>query len=196
MIDIDEANMVFGICEDFIVNLERNSLIRYIGISDEVLVGKDYKGIDSFCFESNPNISSVTFESGSRLSVLDEGAFQFCTRLESIHIVRTVESICDFCFFQCWGMRTVTFESGSRVSVIGEMAFFDCRSLQSICIPSSVTTIAGECFLACRSLAIVELETGSRVSVVAGGAFVCCSSSLRLPDRVTDCMGSQVSGFH
>jgi hypothetical protein len=186
IVEIDEANRVFGVCGDFIVNLERKSLVRYLGSSPEVLIQNKYEQIDVGCFDSRSDISRLTFESGSRVSVFGVSAFAYCTKLESIHIGRTVDTICEKCFYICTGLRRVTFERGSRVSVLGVRAFSQCSSLKSICIPSSVTTIGTECFFWCDGLSVVELGSGSRVSRVGQDAFSRCSSKLHLPSRLSE----------
>jgi hypothetical protein len=195
MIEIDEANPVFGICEGFVVSYEPNSLVRYFASSEAVCVANIYEQIGAGCFSSREDVSRVTFETGSRVSVLGSGAFAFCERLESICIIRTVETICDYCFFACWRLRTVTFERGSRVSVIADDAFHDCSSLKSICIPSSVTTIGANCFFDCSSLSVVEVESDCRVSSVGHLAFFQCSASLHLPPRLIECLPPSLLPF-
>jgi hypothetical protein len=185
VIEIDEANEVFGICGDFIVNIGANSLVRYLGSTGDVLIGKDWDGIGAGCFAECGEIWRVSFERDSRLSVFGAQAFANCQNLKSIHIVRSVEIISEQCFAYCGSLRTVTFEPGSRVSILGDGAFYQCSSLESICIPSSVTTIGLECFRLCRSLSRVELEGDCRVSSVGPGAFYGCSVLLHLPSRLT-----------
>jgi hypothetical protein len=186
MLEIDEANVVFGICRDFIVNFQHNSLVQYLGSLENVGVGNNYEQIDLGCFQSHPTLSRVTFEPDSRISVLGIAAFAYCHQLRSIHIVRSVETICEKCF-SCSGLQTITFEHGSRVSVLGAQAFSECSSLKSICIPSSVTLIDTECFLFCRCLSTVEVEGDCRVSRIGVNAFESCAPSLQLPSQLGRC---------
>jgi hypothetical protein len=187
IIEIDETNSVFGICESFVVNSELNSLVRYFGPPEGVCVAHQYEQIGAWCFAWRKDISRVTFEAGSQISVFGTAAFAFCPKLESICIVRTVEAIRDMCFFLCNGLQIVTFERGSRVSVIQDGAFHGCKSLKSICIPSSVTRIGDNCFSGCSRLSTVEVETDSRISSVGRSAFSSCSPSLHLPSRLIEC---------
>jgi hypothetical protein len=187
-LEIDPANRVFGVDGCFIVNRERNSLVRYVGTSGDVSIAKGFDQIDTGCFSTRRDIPSVTFEAGSRMSVLGVGAFLSCYGLKSIHIICTVEIICDHCFDFCLRLETVIFDSGSRISVIGDEAFARCPSLQSICLPSSVATIGAGCFLRCEKLSTVSLESDSHLSVVGHGAFRGCPSSLHLPPRLVDCL--------
>jgi hypothetical protein len=188
LIELDKANPVFGICTDFIVNFELHSLVRYVGASANVFVGKDYEEIARGCFSYDSKIRRMTFERGSRLSVFGLAAFEMCVNLESIYIVASVETIRGRCFLNCRNLQTVTFEPGSRVSVLDFRAFQECRMLRSICIPSSVTTIGQECFRLCPSLRTVEVEEGSRLASVAPSAFSECSRSLSLPPALGGCL--------
>jgi hypothetical protein len=195
IVEIDAANRVFRVCGDFIVNMERKSLVRYLGSSPEVVIPNKYEQIDVGCFDSRSDISRVTFEPGSRVSVFGASAFAYCTKLESIYIGRTVETISEKCFYICPRLRTVTFEPGSRVSVLGDRAFSQCSSLESICIPSSVTNIGMECFFWCEGLSVVELGSGSRVSRVGHDAFSRCSSALHLPSQLSDLLPRYSGAF-
>jgi hypothetical protein len=184
-IEIDEANTVFGYCGDFVVNFEANSLVRYVGSEDEVLIENQFSGIAAGCFANLSRLSAIQFEAGSQISFFGTTSFFACMGLQSFSIPSTVETIPAQCFESCRALRNVTFESGSRVSVIGDRAFAFCRSLASICIPSSVTKIGPNCFVLCMNLAAVTVESGGRVSDIGAGAFLRCSSSLRLPTALT-----------
>jgi hypothetical protein len=181
IVEIDEENPLFEVCEDFIVNCDANSLVRYFGAEKVLIIDRAVLRIGSGCFREVYQISAVRFEAGSLVSAVESFAFYACSRLESFVIPATVEKIGDDCFRLCEKLGTVTFERVSRVFMFGDRAFADCSALASICIPSSVTKIGDECFSGCSSLATVNVENGIRISVVGRFAFSDCSSSLRLP---------------
>jgi hypothetical protein len=181
VLEVDPENSVFGRCEDFIVNLVDNSLVRYFGADKEVLIGSSVAGIAAGCFRNLKTVSTVRFETGSRISFFGPGVFMCCYGLKSISIPATLESIPDDCFKYCASLQAVTFESGSRVSGLGDKAFEGCTVLASICLPSSVTRIGAQCFVQCVKLATVTVERGIQVSFIGPKAFSDCSSSLRLP---------------
>jgi hypothetical protein len=145
-IKIDKANPVFRFCAPFIVNLEENSTLRYLGTEKDVLIGNQFSGIAAGCFRGLKAISTIHFQAGSHISFFGNAAFAHCYGLEWFFIPATVVTIADECFRRCDGFRKVTFENGSRVSVLGERAFSECGSLASICIPASVTSIGPYCF--------------------------------------------------
>jgi hypothetical protein len=79
-LEIDPANRVFRFDEDFIVNCERHTLVRYLGTSEDVFIGKEFEAIDAGCFDTRDDITRVTIETGSRISVLGVGGFSFYYR--------------------------------------------------------------------------------------------------------------------
>jgi hypothetical protein len=184
ILEVDPGNSVFRGCEDFIINLAENSLVRYFGTDRKVLIGSSFAGIGAGCFRNLSAISTVRFEADSGISFFGPGVFVCCYGLESISIPAALQSIPDDCFKYCGALREVTFEGGSRVSALGEGAFAGCGVLVSICLPSSVTRIGEQCFFQCSNLAAVTVESGIQVSVIGPMAFCYCSSSLRLPSAL------------
>jgi hypothetical protein len=79
-------------------------------------------------------LSTVTFESGSRLSSIGPYAFHRRTSLSSICIPSFVKSVCGYSFAKCQTLSTVTIESGSPLSRIGKGRFRRSVSLLKILI--------------------------------------------------------------
>jgi hypothetical protein len=188
IVEIDKANPVFGVCDDFIVNYDDDSLVRYSGTDKNVFIAKRFSRIGAGCFRNLEDLSSIRFEAGSRVAWLGPYAFLCCSGLSSFSIPSTVETIAEKCFSGCGKLVTITFESVSQVSVLGDAAFWSCSSLISICLPSSVTRIGTDCFRYCSKLAIVTVEAGIRISQIGGSAFSGCSPSLHLPSALTACL--------
>jgi hypothetical protein len=182
-IDIDKANPFFGVYDEFIMNFEEDSVVRYFGTGNTVLIAKRFLGIGAGCFHNLHYVSRVHFEAGSRVSWFGRSAFFCCWALSSFSIPSTVETIAEECFSNCYKLKKITFESVSRVCVLGDAAFWSCWSLTSICLPTSVTRIGTECFRSCCKLAIVTVEAGIRISHIGESAFSHCAPSLRLPLR-------------
>jgi hypothetical protein len=88
------------------------------------------------------SLTSVTFESGSKLSQIEAYAFQDSGLIE-IGIPASVEMVDAGCFLQCESLTSVTFESGSRLSRIEKQAFYE-TGLIEIEIPSSVEVIGDD----------------------------------------------------
>jgi hypothetical protein len=84
----------------------------------------------------------VTFESGSKLSVIEKEAFLSCSSLQSIFITSSVQILCEGCFC-CDDLSIVTFEAGSQLSAIGPLVFSDLSSFSWFCVPSQIEEIGG-----------------------------------------------------
>jgi hypothetical protein len=105
----------------------------------------------------------VTFEPGSKMSVLGQSAFA-CSSIQSIRIPSSVQIVPKSCFKNCSALSNLTFEPGCRISGFGESAFAGCSSLRSICIPSSIETLSASCFRDCARLRNIVLEAGCRLT--------------------------------
>jgi hypothetical protein len=143
--------------------------------------------LGSDCFSGCQSLSTVTFESGSNLSSIEDFAFNCCSSLSSICIPSSVETLGGYCFSGCQSLSTVTFDSGSKLSCIEDFAFHCCSSLSSICIPSSVENLGSYCFSGCQSLSSVTFDSGSKLSCIGQSPFfgwpalfvICCPAALQ-----------------
>jgi hypothetical protein len=96
------------------------------------------------CFRCCSALSSVTTESGSRLSTIEPYAFSLCARLASIQIPSSVEVLHSACFSECQSLSTIEFAAGSKLSCVKRDAFLKCPTLSSIWIPPSLKSILGQ----------------------------------------------------
>ena len=100
------------------------------------------------------------------------------SKLKSVVIPASVETIEAAAFMRCSKLATVTFEKGSQLKTIGGDyssyyygVFSDCTALKSIEIPASVETIEAAAFKGCSSLATVTFEKGSQLKTIGGGYY-------------------------
>jgi hypothetical protein len=122
-------------------------------------------GRDSFAYFKS--LSFVAFESGSRLSTIEPGAFTESSSLKSICIPSGIETLTEASFKCCYGLAAVTFERHSRLSNIRRLAFFLCFPLESICLPAGLESIEAEA-LTWSYLGYVGIETGNRHVSISG----------------------------
>ena len=125
------------------------------------------------------------------------------SKLKSVVIPASVETIEAAAFMGCSSLATVTFEKGSQLKTIGGGyssyypnyygAFLDCTALTSIEIPASVETIEAAAFMRCSKLATVTFEKGSQLKTIGGdyssyyyGVFSDCTAlkSIEIPASV------------
>jgi hypothetical protein len=112
------------------------------------------------CFSDFRSRALITFESGSQLSELAEGALDW-SGLTSIHLLASVTVIGEFCFCDCRSLVSITFESGSQFSQLAKEAFRG-SGLRSIHLPASVTVIGKDCFCDCGSLTSITFDPASK----------------------------------
>ena len=159
------------------------------------------------------NVQTITIPqkvqwNGAEYSVTGIGvqAFDYCSKLVSVHIPESVVSIGKFAFFNCSSLRSIHIPES--VTSIGDNAFRNCRSLSSINIPKHVTSFGKGVFLDCSKLASVSITDGvpgigtetfrncvsltsihipESVTGIAYGAFINCSSlaSIHIPEGPT-----------
>ena len=138
-----------------------------IPASVETIEAKAFKGCSS--------LATVTFEQGSQLKTISNGAFSNCTALTTIEIPASVETIGTSAFANCSSLATVTFEKESQLKTIAGGysfgAFSDCTALTTIEIPASVETIEAAAFKGCSQLATVTFEKGSQLKTIGGGYY-------------------------
>ena len=126
--------------------------------------------IGDSAFLLSTSLASVTFEAGSVLTSIGEGAFIDAVSLTSITIPNSVTAIANFAFYRTTSLTSITFEAGSVLTSIGEGAFGIATSLASITIPNSVTTIGDNAFRDATALTSVTFE-GNAPSTVGTNAF-------------------------
>jgi hypothetical protein len=128
-----------------------------------ILIPKNVEILESasiFCCES---LSSITFESNSRLTRIESEAFSYSS-LQSILIPRNVEILGSSCFASCKSLSSITFESNSHLTRIESEAFSD-SSLQSIVIPRNIRFIDGSAFIGV-TLSSISIESGNDIFVI------------------------------
>lgn len=118
------------------------------GFSD-VTVGK-------YAFSGCSLLSEIVFNPGSRISVIDEGAF-YGTAITELEIPASVTRIGKHAFFGCSKLGSVSFAEGGKPLVFEDGAFTGCSSLTTVHIPANVSEIPGV-FSGCTSLVSVTID--------------------------------------
>lgn len=104
--------------------------------------------IDRYAFYSCSKLKSVVI--GKSVETISEDAFRDCKSLEKIVIPDSVKIIREYAFYGCENLTSVDF--GNSLEEIGNEAFCYCSSLTSVVIPDSVTYIGDYAFLICENL--------------------------------------------
>jgi hypothetical protein len=119
--------------------------------------------IESGAFSCCTALGSISLP--SQLTRIESGAFACCSALKSICIPSSVEVLSDFSFSYCICLSALTFESDSKLTQIGKQAFSDCSALKSICIPQSIRALKKDWFNE-SSLSRVIFESGASLQTM------------------------------
>ena len=116
--------------------------------------------IGKYAFSGCTKLTDVSFGSGSRISVIDEGAF-YATGITSFNIPATVSKIGRLAFGDCSKLESLSFStptSGTASAIsFEEDVFSGCASLTSVHIPAHVSEIPG-IFGGCIALTDITVD--------------------------------------
>lgn len=197
-LDIDDPKIVMSNLTSQYLTYSNECNGQYLVVCDEGDIhafdenGKehDIDCIPSYCF-AHQFLNKIIIPEG--VTHIRDGAFYYCTNLESIAISNTVTTICASAFFKnysltrvtipdsvisigrfafgsCMGLNNVAF--GKRVKCIDDHAFSYCGNLTSIVLPDSVATVGQATFQKCFGLKSVVMPQS--IQSIGLTAFVEC----------------------
>ena len=158
-----EGDFIFGKPNDV------NTLIYYLGNTDNLVLPADYKGenyvIDSAVFKDNTVITSVTIPNS--VTYIGNQAFYNCSELNEVHI-SDLSAWCNIAFASADanplyyahnlylnGELVTVLVIPDNVTNIRDYAFYDCTGLTSVVIGNSATSIGNAAFENCTELKTV-----------------------------------------
>lgn len=152
-------------------------------------VDEDEDGTDDFvkitdCDESATEAEIPAEIEGLPVTVIDNGAFAYCSDLINVTIPEGITSIGGYAFFRCTSLTSVTIPNG--VTVIGGNAFNGCINLSDITIPECVTEIIDFAFEDCTSLVSVTIPES--VELIGWGAFFSCLNLEEITIKNPECV--------
>jgi hypothetical protein len=181
-VSIESGQKRFAISKKFLVDIIDHRLIRNFSSLSCVTILSDIEIFGSNCFSFCKSLSSISFESNSRLTRIESKAFRRSS-LQSIVIPRNVEILGSSCFKWCESFSSISFESNSRLIRIESKAF-RYSSLQSIEIPRNVEIIGLLCFSDCKSLLSISFESNSRLKRLESQVFNSVYFSVIVPSTI------------
>jgi hypothetical protein len=135
--ECDNPRFIFD--QTFLLNVIDHRLIRNLSGLSHITIPCDIEILGSSCFASCRSLSSISFESNSRLMRIESNAFSHSS-LQSIVIPSNVEILASSCFYKCESFSSISFESNSRLRRIESQACYGCHF--SIVLPSTVVFVA------------------------------------------------------
>lgn len=118
--------------------------------SSDLTIPKSVIFIGENALESNTKIQNVSLETGSLLKAIPDGLFFNCSRLESVDLPATIESIGKKSFENCTALKKFTLPKYTQT--IEEYAFAGCSNLVDISSSTTIKRIEKCAFTHCKQL--------------------------------------------
>jgi hypothetical protein len=179
----ESGNPFFGVDQPFHVDLEGVRIVRYFGSGSEVVTIPNETETLGYCSFASCPISTIRFESMSRLSWIESQTFYRCEQLQSICIPSSGMILGEHCFAHCNFLHFVSFEPDSQLVSIDGAAVGRCLARRSIVLPSRLEVIGESWFFFCQKLELVIFPNDSKLVRIEKLAFGQCFSlkTLSLP---------------
>lgn len=158
---------------DYVVKEIKASAFNGCDNIESITVPNTVEKLGVNAIAGNANLKSITFETGSKLTTIENGALSDNGKLEAITIPASVKNINDYILGWNYSLATVEFEEGTTLDNIGKGMFFRDEALASITLPSTVTVINDEAFYNCKALIEIDL---SNIDEIGAYAFYNCAS--------------------
>lgn len=135
-----------------------------------VVIPETVRIIDSGAFQKCTYLNTLTLPEG--LEVLGAEVFQDCVNLKNIIIPAGVQEIRAYAFSGCRKLKSIEFSGPMPGGKISEYAFSSCGQLESIIIPEGIIKISAHAFEDCTQLASVTVPDS--LETIGSSAFRRC----------------------
>ena len=144
---INSENPYFNLVDGHIYSEDGTVFVLYTPGKRTIsyVIEKEVKRIESGAFYGCMHLTSITFEKGSQLESIGEGAF-YGVMVTSIKIPSTVRIIEADAMNYCQALTTVEFGENSQLEIIGDRAFKDAYVLTNFTMPKTVVYIGESAF--------------------------------------------------
>jgi hypothetical protein len=167
-----------------------------------IVIPRNVEILGSSCFSFCESLSSITFESNSRLTTIEWEVFSYSS-LQSIVIPRNVQFIDAFAFIDVT-LSSISIESGNETFVIENDILIDVlhhklirnfSKSSKIEIGMNIEIVGSQCFSSCKSVSSITFELNSHLTQIESEAFSDSSlQSILIPMNV-EILGSECFSF-
>ena len=145
---------------DFII--DQGVLVKYIGISREVVVPEAASAIGTLAFYQQNSLKKIVLPN----SVTElQGAFIGCFDLETLVLSDNIQTIPAAAFKDCVSLTSITLPANLRT--IESMAFTNCKSLTKVELPKALASLGDFVFFGCESFDTIVSYKGTKLSASA-----------------------------
>jgi predicted metal-binding protein len=177
-ISIESGNEYFVLENDFLINVIHHTLICNFSKSSDIEIGSEIEILGSSCFSECKSLSSISFESNSRLTRIERFAFSNSS-LQSIVIPSKIQFIDGSAFIDV-NLSFISIESGNEyfavennllIDIIHHTLIRNFSESSDIEIGSDIEILGSSCFSDCHSLSSISFESNSRLIRIESYAF-------------------------
>ena len=145
-------------------------------------------GYDTGAFQGCTRLETLTFHVGEEDAVIGHNCFAGCESLKELVVPGNYKSINYYAFSGDISLTYFEWKKSNYVfanQTLGSSAFSGCTALQTVLLPDTLKNISAYCFSGCTDLSFVILEEG--LEEIDVGAFSGCSSleTIVLPSTIT-----------
>ena len=112
------------------------------------------------------------YRDGKKVLAIEDGAFEGCTGITSIHLLDGILTIGDNAFAGCTSLTSI--DLPSTAIRIGDKAFYGCESLEEIVLPEQLQTLGDSVFEGCSAL--TSVTTFDALTAIGENAFAGCTA--------------------
>jgi hypothetical protein len=193
-ISVESGHRQLRVIGDCLVDITRAKLIRYFGSSSVIILSRAIEILGSYSLAYCSNLSSLTFEPGSKLTRIERAAFVGHSFLRSIVIPASVTMIVGN-VFSLSRIHDISVEEGNtHFCVIGGflldftktslIAYFGTAA--TVTIAREIRVLCNSCFADCNTISRVEFESDTDLRRIEWCAFGGCSSlhTIHIPSSI------------
>lgn len=128
----------------------------------------------------NSQVNEITIREG--VICVENYAFQKLSRIKSIKLPSTLETIGDKSFHFCTSLKKISFPTGLKS--IGDCAFYNCKCIGKINLPDTIHKIGK--FVFSDNSSLKEVTLSPNLTIIPSNAFANCSSleTVHIPDGI------------
>ena len=132
---------------------------------------------------AHTDITTLTFAAGSKLTVMEQYAFEGTKNLKSVTLPASLTTMGTGVFLES-GLTSVIFESGIRITEIPQKAFAETK-LISVTLPDSVTLVNHNAFNNVQTLKSVTFGNNEGIRLMSNAFYHTGLEELHIPANVT-----------
>ena len=159
---------LFSVMNGCLVDMERKTLMAYIGSGDSCVIPSGIETIGELAFACNPYIKEVIIPES--VTTIKNSAFWRCASLQHIDLPESIQNLGHSVFGGCCKLRGVLIPKPIRT--ITDSMFIHCGELSEVRLPETLTAIESNAFGMCQSLNKITIPQS--VASVGNNPFFGC----------------------